>query len=257
MQAVRWLLVNNSVPYKLYQGDCLEIMAQLPDNSIDALVTDPPFTMAGGLSNGRSSTVDSQFFSFWWQAVCKELNRIMKPESEGFIWCDWRTAAVIADGFKPKNQTYDTLAVTQMIHHYRKMIGQGKPFRNSVDMVAYVRGAKSTGERIPNTTPNFIEKYWYYGKHENHPAEKDVEMCAQLLEWCSDEGVVVLDPFMGSGAVGKACARMGRGFIGIERDPDYFPIAEKGVSEAYTVKSVKLVKALPPTSPSLFAMNAT
>jgi site-specific DNA-methyltransferase (adenine-specific) len=239
--------------YRLFLGDCLDVLAQLPDNSVDALITDPPFSMAGGISNGRSSVVDTQFFAFWWRAVAEELNRVMKPESEGFIWCDWRTAAIIADGFKPKHQSYDAMAVTQMIYHNRRMIGQGKPFRNSVDTIAYVRGPKSTGRRIPNDTPNLIERYWYYGKHPHHPAEKSVEVCVQLLDWCSDAGSVVLDPFMGGGTVGVACASTGRQFIGIERDADYYQVAETRIAEAYTA-SQHTGGVLPPTRLSLFSL---
>jgi DNA modification methylase len=99
-----------------------------------------------------------------------------------------------------------------MLYHYREMPGQGQPFRNSVDMIAYLRGPKSTGERIENTTHNWISKYWYYGKHPNHPAEKDAELVETLLDWCSDPGDVVLDPFMGSGTVGVACINTERRF---------------------------------------------
>lgn len=220
-------------PFSLVCGDCLELLEQYPDYSIDALITDPPFAMAGGISNGSSSQVDSQFFLFWWRAVCQQLTRVLKPTGEGFIWCDWRTAFLLAQGFAPKKQTYAAWQVTQMIHHYREMPGQGTPFRNSVDLIAYVRGPKSKGQRITNTTHNFISKYWYYGKHNNHPAEKDPKLCEQLLTWCSDVDDLVLDPFMGSGTVGEACAIQHRRFLGIERDPDYYTIAAKRVSDAY------------------------
>jgi site-specific DNA-methyltransferase (adenine-specific) len=213
----------------IIQGDCLEEMKKLPDKSIDAIVTDPPFAFAGGLSNGSSSQTDSQFFAYWWKDVCKELNRVMKPEGEGFIWCDWKTAAILANGFKPTMQTYDVLRVSQMLYHYREMPGQGKPFRSSVDMIAYIRAAKSTGHRIPATTHNHISKYWYYGKHEFHPAEKDPELCEMLIGWCSDPGAIILDPFSGSGTTAIACKRSGRHFVGIELSEEYAEIARKRI----------------------------
>jgi site-specific DNA-methyltransferase (adenine-specific) len=214
----------------LHLGDCLEYMRTIPDESIDCVVTDPPFAFAGGLSNGRSSIADDQFFLYWWKDVCEQLDRILKPTGEGFIWCDWRTAAIIAKGFNI-GQTYNW-RVSQMIYHYREMPGQGQPFRSSVDMIAYCRGEKSKGGRIPNTTHNLISKYWYYGKHENHPAEKDPEIVKQLLEWCSDEGMKIIDPFMGSGTTGVACKLLKRDFVGCEIDPKYFEIAEKRIRDA-------------------------
>lgn len=212
---------------KIHCGDCLELMKEIPSSSIDSIVTDPPFAFAGGLSNGSSSQTDSQFFSYWWKDVCKELNRVMKADGEGFIWCDWKTAAILSTGFKPTMQTYDVIRVSQMLYHYREMPGQGKPFRSSVDMIAYIRGSKSEGNRIPATTHNHISKYWYYGKHEFHPAEKDPELCEMLIGWCSDIGDVVLDPFLGSGTTAVACKRSGRRFIGIELSEEYTEIANR------------------------------
>jgi len=212
---------------KIYHGNCIDIMQTFPTNSIDAIITDPPFAFAGGSSNGHSSITDDQFFSFWWKAVCKELSRILKPTAEGFIWCDWKTAAIIADGFKTKEQTYDQLRISQILFHYREMPGQGKPFRNSVDMIAYLRGHKSTGHRIPNTTHNMISKYWYYGKHKYHPSEKDVDICQQLVKWCSDEKMTIIDPFCGSGTTTIACTQTNRNYIGIDREDDYCHLSNK------------------------------
>jgi len=218
------------VDVQLYHGDCLEIMRQIPDGSVDAVITDPPFAFAGGISNGRSAIASTQFFLHWWTDVCKHLDRALKPDGEGFSWCDWKTAAVFAAGFN-LGQRY-TWRVSQMLYHYREMPGQGRPFRSSVDMIAFLRGPKSKATRIPNTTHNWISKYWYYGKHKYHPAEKDPDIVMQLLGWCSDEGDTILDPFMGSGTTGVACVKTGRNFIGIEIDKGYYDIAEKRIKEA-------------------------
>jgi site-specific DNA-methyltransferase (adenine-specific) len=217
--------------YTLHLGDCIEYLKALPDASFDALVTDPPFTFAGGLSNGRTSMADDQFFLYWWRAVCQELNRVLKPDGEGFIWCDWRSAAVLARGFA--QDQVSTWRVSQMLYHYREMPGMGQPFRSSVDMIAYVRGPKAKSARIPNTTHNLLSKYWYYGKHEHHPAEKDPELAAQLILWCSDPGMSVLDPFCGSAAIGVGCAMTGRVYTGIEVEETHHGTAERRLSSAY------------------------
>jgi len=212
-------------------GDCLEGMKEIPTGTVDAIITDPPFAFAGGISNGTSSQVSSQFFDHWWKDVCKEILRVLRPSGEGFIWCDWKTAPSIALGFKPTQQTYNFWRVSQMLYHYREMPGQGKPFRSSVDMIAYVRGPESTGHRIPNTTHNHISKYWYYGKHEFHPAEKDPELCEMLIGWCSDPGATILDPFSGSGTTAIACRRSGRHYIAFEISEEYCQIAQKRVAD--------------------------
>jgi site-specific DNA-methyltransferase (adenine-specific) len=216
--------------WELFTGDCLDVLPTLEAGSIDAIVTDPPFTFAGGISNGRTSMASNQFFLHWWRAVCKELNRVLRPEGEGFIWCDWRSATTIAAGFA-QDQKY-TWKVSQMLYHYREMPGQGQPFRNSVDLIAYLRGPKSNPSRIPNTTHNWISKYWYYGKHEFHPAEKDAGIAEQLIAWCSNEEMTVLDPFMGSGTTGVAAMNTGRNFVGVELDEGYAEIARRRIEHA-------------------------
>jgi len=216
----------------IFNGDFFEVVEKIPSSIMDALVTDPPFAMAGGVSCGSSSQLDTQFFLHWWRAVATEIARLTKADGEGFIWCDWKTAAIVADGFKPKDQTYSFWRLSQMLFHYREMPGQGKPFRSSVDMIAYARGPKSKGHRIPATTHNFISKYWYYGKHDNHPAEKDPNIAEQLILWCSDEQDVIFDPFMGGGSVAVAAKGLNRKFVGIDREEAYCEVAARRIGQA-------------------------
>ena len=212
----------------IYHGDCLEILDALPIRC-DGFVTDPPFAFAGGLSNGRSSQVDDQFFKHWWGSVCGKVTAACGEKGSGFIWCDWRTASAFANGFRPKEQTYDFWRISQMIHHYREMPGQGTPFRNSVDMIAYCRGPKHKDPPIPKTTHNFISDYWYYGKHKNHPAEKSPKIASQLIEWTG--GGIVLDPFMGSGTTLVAAQSLNKKAVGIEIEERYCEIAVKRMEQ--------------------------
>ena len=215
-------------------GDCLEIMPQIPDKSVDAIITDPPFTFIGGSSNGRNSISDNQFFLYWWRALWKELNRILKPNGEGFVWCDWRTAPSIAEGLNLMKAGFGRATLwrpAQMIYHYREMGGMGKPFRNSVDTILYVRGPKSDGHRIHNKTHNMISEHYYYGSHKYHPTEKSVSICERLISWCSDEGDTILDPFVGSGTTAVACKLNNRHYICIEKEQEYCDIANKRLKE--------------------------
>jgi site-specific DNA-methyltransferase (adenine-specific) len=209
----------------IYHGDCLELLPNL--TLANALVTDPPFAMTGGISTGRASLVTTQFFDHWWKSVCQRLR--LSPDGEGFVWCDWKTAPSIASGFA-EDQKY-TWRLAQMIYHHREMPGQGTPFRSSVDMVAYMRGPKSGGHRISNTTLNWVSCYWYYGKHEFHPAEKSVKFTRKLIEWVSDADSLILDPFMGSGTTLRAAKDLGRKAIGIEIEEKYCEIAAKRMAQ--------------------------
>lgn len=215
---------------QLILGDCLEKMKDIPSNSIDAVITDPPFAMAGGISNGYTSKSDSQFFEYWFSDVCKELIRVIKPTGCMFIWCDWRTIGIIDKCLQKSSDAYDGWYISQELIHDRKMIGMGKPFRNQTDKIAFIRGRKTDyKERIPNTQPNIISEYWYYGKHDFHPSQKDVEMAKKLVIWASDENDIILDPFGGSGTTVIACINTKRDYICIEKDDNYFSIMEERV----------------------------
>lgn len=211
----------------IYHGDCLDVLSGIFDKP-EALITDPPFAFTGGISNGRSSECSDQFFLHWWRDVCALIVQVCPPDASGFIWCDWRTAATISAGFVPKSQKY-TWRVSQMLFHFREMIGQGSPFRSSVDMIAYVRGNDHKDPPIPNTTHNFISQYWYYGKHDFHPSEKSVDIARQLIEWTGAQ--TILDPFMGSGTTLRAAKDLGRKAIGIEIEEKYCEIAARRMAQ--------------------------
>lgn len=198
----------------LYCGDCLEIMRQI--NGVDALITDPPFAFTGGISNGSSANISSQFFLHWWKDICNSLAASLKSSASGFIWCDWKTAKIISEGFEPQKQTYDFFRVSQMLYHFREMPGMGQPFRSSVDMIAYLRGPKHKNPPIPRDTLNHISEYWYYGKHDHHPAEKSPSITKRLLDWCSSEGDLIIDPFGGGGTTAVVCEQNRRRWISIE-----------------------------------------
>jgi len=146
----------------------------------------------------------------------------------------------IADGFEPKKQTYDHLRIAQMLYHYREMIGMGQPFRSTIDMIAYLRGPKHKNPPISKATHNFISSYWYYGKHKYHPAEKSPKVCKKLINWCSKEGDIILDPFFGSGVVGVVAEKTNRKWIAIEKEEEYCEIAKNRIIEECAIDIKKI-----------------
>lgn len=217
----------------LYCGDCIEIVPSLEPESIHAIITDPPFAFAGGISNGLSSRTDSQFFEHWLTEVMKGWYRLAAPESAWMLWSDWRTASIYENCVRKAAPDYhESRWVSQVVIHDRQMVGMGSPFRNQLDWLVLIRGKKTDfKDRIPKDQPNIISKYWYYGKHKYHPSEKDVEVAAQLCEWLSDTGQVVFDPFAGGGSVLIGAKQTGRRAIGIEIDESYCEIIAKRLDE--------------------------
>ena len=143
----------------IYHGDCLQVLEGLPE-VVDAIVTDPPFAFAGGISNGLSSVADSQFFEYWLSGVFRLLHAVSSPESAWLLWCDWRTASIYDRVLARAAERYDSRSVSQVIVHDREMVGMGSPFRNQTDWIALVRGKKTDfKERIPKNQPNIVRSY--------------------------------------------------------------------------------------------------
>lgn len=222
-------------------GDSLAWLASLPDGCADALVTAPPYTAAGGNTNGRSSGADAQFWSFWFSSMFLEMARVLKPEACGFIFCDWRmvgaAAAVVRGSIDRQRAT--AWEATQALVWDRENIGLGAPFRNSYEMILFVRGPswKHDPEVIPRNIPSVIKHRYTYGKHAHHGAEKPVELLRQLIRWSCPPGGVVLDPFAGSGSAGVAAMEEGRGYLGCEIDPAYSDTAHDRIAAAMKARA--------------------
>lgn len=221
------------MPVRVIHGDCLDVMATLDADSVDAIVTDPPYTAAGGSTNGRTSAADEQFFEFWMKAVLREIRRVVHPSGCGFIFCDWRTIGALQRAISPPGdrQRADAWQLSQALVWDRECIGLGSPFRNAFEMIAFARGPEWRSS-LPKDIPTVIRHRWPYGRHEHHGAEKPVALCRQLARWAAPAGGLVLDPFTGSGTTGVACALEGMRFLGIEREAEYVAIAERRIAGA-------------------------
>ena len=206
-------------------------MAGLSNGSADAFVTDPPYTAAGGNTNGRSSGADAQFWSFWFSAVFAEMARVTKPTGCGFIFCDWRMVGTLTAAIRGgiDRQTATAWEASQALVWDRECFGLGAPFRNGYEMIVFVRGPKwkHDPEVIPRNISTVVRHKWAYGSHPNHGAEKPVGLLRQLVRWSCPPGGVVLDPFAGSGSAGVAAIEEGRRYLGCEVDPVYAETAAK------------------------------
>ena len=235
---------------KLYNGNCLEIMQTIPNESIDAIITDPPY---GTTACKWDSVID---FDLMWE----QLNRIIKPNG-----------AIILFGSEPfssalrmsniKNYKYDWvwnkrlagnvfLAKSQpmKIHENIIVFNNTKdnfyPIKTDLDKVRNYKdkygggesfGKKGTGDKIHTTKgknpKSIIDISNANRKGNKHPTQKPVELMEYLIKTYTNENETVLDFTMGSGTTGIACKNLNRDFIGIELDNKYFKIAEKRIKE--------------------------
>ena len=195
-------------------GDCLEILPTLADNSVDAVITDPPY----GIGKDVWDEED-------WELIrlsAEECSRILKPDGICFWFCsiEHLPKAIEATSAIPYKWQFIWYASNNM---QRGKVGYCK--YTSVLVLSHNgvwRGMQDL-RNIPIPSKKKADLY--------HPTEKPLALMEYLVGKSCKEGVV-LDPFFGSCTTGVACVQTGRNFIGIEIEEKYYKIAEKRIAEA-------------------------
>lgn len=220
----------------LLHGDCLELMNQIPSNSIDLVVTDPPYSIKTR-GAGLYKQADKQYvkelegmndgFS---ETILDELCRVMKKINI-YIFCSQKQIIPLLDYFvKRKKCNWNLLTW----HKTNPIPACGNKYLTDTEFILFFRekGVKVYGsfdtKRTYFITPLNQKDKKLYG----HPTCKPVPIIKNLIVNSSTENETVLDPFMGSGSTGVACINTGRKFIGMELDKGYFDIAVKRIAEA-------------------------
>lgn len=235
---------------RLYKGDCLEIMAQLPDASVDMILCDLPY---GTTQNKWDSVIPLE--SLW-----KEYRRLIKPKgvvaltSQGiftarlilsnaewfrykFVWVKSKPTNFLNARRQPLRQHEDICVFYGSQPNYRPVMSQGEPYDKGTRKAQYTGSygdfrpvqVKSDGERFPTDT-----LYCKTAESEArgrvwHPTQKPVALGRYLIRMFTGEGDVVLDNTFGSGSFLVAAALEGRRFIGIEKNEEVHLFKEKRV----------------------------
>ena len=219
----------------LYSGDCRDVLPTLA--SVDAVVTDPPYEddahRHDRLVTGRNRGVIATAFSFGSIAPMRdEVARVVVQKCSGWAiaFCMAEGIAAWRDAFEAAGAKYKRAMVWVKPDAMPQFNGQG-PAAGFECMTAVWCGAGYSHWNGGGRVGTFTHCKNSGGKHQ-HETQKPVPLLSELVWLFSDAGDTVLDPFMGSGTTGVACARLGRRFIGIEIEPRYFDIACKRISEA-------------------------
>jgi site-specific DNA-methyltransferase (adenine-specific) len=233
---------------ELIQGDCLEKMKDIPDGSIDMVLTDPPY---GTTACKWDSVID---FGLMWE----QLNRIIKKNgaivlfgSEPFSSAlrmsniknykyDWKWDKVIGSGFqvakyKPMIRSEDVciFGTGGKVNYYPIKIKRDKPIKGYAVNNSLSNPLANADKKVRTYTHKNPTNILEFKKVKGtvHPTQKPVALMEYLIKTYTNEGETILDFTMGSGTTGVACTNLNRNFIGIELDENYFKIAEKRINE--------------------------
>lgn len=204
--------------YQLLCGDCLELVEQLPPASVDAVITDPPYGISYSPSQnsakawgpktffgdvvvyGDDKPFDpSPFLNYKVVVLCgaNHFSDKLPASSEWVIWD------------KREGMTSNDFADCEMI--WTNQNGVARIFRHRWS--GAIRASEHGIERV-------------------HPTQKPIKLMEYLIQNYTNPGDTILDPFMGSGTTGVAAIQTGRNFIGIEKDQEYFKIAQRRIMAA-------------------------
>lgn len=217
---------------KIHCMDCLEGMKQLPDNSVDLIVTDPPYNLNKNFENDNLS--EKEFINFL-TPIFNEMARMIKPKHSIIIFFDagqklplfWKCLFKSKLNFQkgcnfykpndcsmPHNRILRTSEVFYVCSKTPKLNHEGEKYIHDCLSANY----------------GHIEKDWY------HPTAKNIKVIREIIKSHSLKSWVVLDPFMGSGTTAVACKQLGRNFIGYEISQEYVDIANKRLSQENLVQ---------------------
>ena len=220
----------------LYNGDCLEVMKQMPDKSVDLVVTDPPYvieTNGAGLYKQEDKQYVKELVGIkdgFSEEILDELCRVMKKINI-YLFCSQKQIMPLLDYFVTrKGCNWNLLSW----HKSNPIPACGNKYLTDTEFILFFRekGVKVYG--------SFDTKKTYYitplnqkdKKKYGHPTCKPEHIIANLITNSSKEGDVVLDCFMGSGTTGAVGVGINRNFIGIELDEQYFTIATDRINKA-------------------------
>jgi len=225
--------------FRLIHGDCLEILPTLDADSVDAVITDPPYPgLKGGLTHAEGGvalrTRPTTTIGTPWGNELEALKEVRRVAKYGaIVFCSWHSLGYIRDllGGEPiglvtwykrnaqpsfRNRPHYQCEYAWLIEYQPGM--NWKPIKTHYDIPYLVAGCFASERILEEGT-----------KKAAHPAQKPISLMRALIE--SSPGSV-LDPFMGLGTTGVACHQTGRNFIGIEIDENYYNIACERIAKA-------------------------
>lgn len=248
---------------RIILGDCLKVLPQLPANSVDVAFADPPFNL-----NKKYHTYtdqrDTNEYLDWCRHWLWEMVRVTKPTGSIFVhnipkWLTYSAnylneVADFRDWIAWNAPTAPMGKALQPAHYgilyYAKHLSQNKMFeiraphqrcRKCGVLIKDYGGKKQQLHPFGPLCSDMwidIHRIRHNRQRDTHPCQLPIHLLERILLMSSDEGDVILDPFIGTGTTAIAAKRLGRNYIGIEIDPDYVKIAKNKITQTLPTSKI-------------------
>lgn len=250
--------------------DALKALDFLPDKSIDLLVADPPYNLTKIFGKNTFKEMDFEAYKLWLDKWLSKTVRLLKDNASVYICSDWKTSIAIPEiagkYFILQNRiSWEREKGRGALNNWKNCLEdiwfftKGKDYKFNLDAVKVQRPViapyrDESGkpkdwvddgkQRYRLTSPSNVWTdisipFWSMPENTPHPTQKPEKLIAKLILASSDAGDVVLDPFLGSGTTSVTAKKLGRNYIGIEREKEYAAIAEKRLEDAESNKNIQ------------------
>ena len=246
---------------QIIQGDCLEIMKNIPDNSVDITFADPPFNLKKKYNGYKDSKEFSEYLE-WSKKWIYEMVRITKPTGSIFVhnipkWLTYYVSFLNEVAYFKHWIAWDAptapMGKTLLPNHYGILYytKSNKKFKFYDIRYPHFRCRKCNsllkdygGKKylihpfgpLCSDVWTDIHRIRHKKRRDEHPCQLPIPLLERLVLMSTDEGDIVFDPFIGTGTSAIAAKKLGRKFIGIDIDPKYVEIANQKVFSAQETK---------------------
>ncbi len=250
--------------------DALKALDFLPDKSVDLLIADPPYNLTKIFGKNTFKEMDFEAYKLWLDKWLSKTVRLLKDNASVYICSDWKTSIAIPEiagkYFILQNRiSWEREKGRGALNNWKNCLEdiwfftKSKEYKFNLDAVKVQRPViapyrDESGkpkdwvddgkQRYRLTSPSNVWTdisipFWSMPENTPHPTQKPEKLIAKLILASSDAGDVVLDPFLGSGTTSVTAKKLGRNYIGIEREKEYAAIAEKRLEDAESNKNIQ------------------
>lgn len=270
----RLLCVDTAVPLddvigRTIHGSACDVLPHLPENSVDLLFADPPYNMQKSYNGRKFTPMPEKEYEQWLRDWIELLPRILTANGSVYVCCDWRSSGtvqrVLSDYFIVQNRiTWEREKGRGAKRNWKNnaediwFCTMSSEYTFNVDAVKLKRQviAPYTEKGRPkdwddgedgrfrlthpsNLWTDLTVPFWSMPENTDHPTQKPEKLVAKAILASSNVGDVVLDPFLGSGTTSVVAKKLGRQFIGIEREKTYCCLAEKRLALAESNRAIQ------------------
>jgi site-specific DNA-methyltransferase (adenine-specific) len=230
-------------------GDAISLLKELPDNSINLIVADPPYNLGKDYGNNHDLKGFDDYLEFT-RLWTSEAKRVLKDDGSMYVFMGVRFISYLYDILDREQELFFN---SWVVWHYTQGLGKTKGFSPRHDDILvfnktknfkfnlddvrvpqkYYRTRNNMRGANPGDVWKFSHVHYSNPNRQNHPTQKPEGLIERMILASSDKGDTVLDPFSGSGTTLRVCQQLGRKGFGFELNPEYVEMTKARLSEPF------------------------